>query len=199
MRSLLAQPRPFFFGGVIIGAVFYYMFAWFISESNEIPGLGSFIFANVFFIAFGFTAGVCSSVLLLMFAVLGMSELERDGTDLNTLQTTSYGNALRLVGRGALMFIVVLAQGVRGLLVRFVRASHMFVYELFRIIHSDKRLLCGIDGALGGAIAYLALGSFAPSAGGKVLVVVCGGLIGAALGIANWEIVSKRILRVTQK
>jgi len=71
-----------------------------------------------------------------------------------------------------------------------------FIWHLFKLIHSDKRLLCAIDGTLGGLASYQWLASSAMSSTEQVLVVIFGGLIGAVLGIVNWEFVSKRILHV---
>ena len=74
-----------------------------------------------------------------------------------------------------------------------------FAWHLVKLIHSQERVLCAIDGTLGGAISY---GLFSWLHSGSVpladyaMFVVFGGLIGAAIGVANYEIVSKRVLRV---
>lgn len=72
-----------------------------------------------------------------------------------------------------------------------------FAWHLFKLIHSKKRVLCAIDGTLGGAVSYIWLASSVMSFPEQVMLVIFGGLLGAAFGMANWEIVSKRILRVT--
>ena len=71
-----------------------------------------------------------------------------------------------------------------------------FAWHLFKLIHSEKRALCAIDGTLGGAVSYIWFASSVMSFPEQVVFVVFGGLLGAAFGVANWEIVSKRILRV---
>ena len=71
-----------------------------------------------------------------------------------------------------------------------------FVRQLVRLIHSKKRVLCAVDGTLGGIVSYVWLSGFAGMAAERVLVVVFGGIIGAALGILNWELVSKRVYRI---
>ena len=71
-----------------------------------------------------------------------------------------------------------------------------FAWHLFKLIHSEKRVLCAIDGTLGGAMSYIWFASSAMSFPEQVVFVVFGGLLGAAFGVVNWEIISKRILHV---
>jgi hypothetical protein len=59
-----------------------------------------------------------------------------------------------------------------------------FVRTFFLLVHSDFRLLCGVDAALGCAVGYFF---------GNALV---GGLAGGVIGLINFEIVSKRILHI---
>lgn len=74
----------------------------------------------------------------------------------------------------------------------------IFIWHLFKLIHSEKRVLCAIDGTLGGAIAYVWLHAPAISFFEQAALIFFGGLLGAALGVLNWEIVSKRILHVAE-
>lgn len=88
-----------------------------------------------------------------------------------------------------------LAYGSAGGVLLVARTAKWF----FILVHSRKRVLCGIDSALGATASYWLLGDLAMrSAGstGNLAVCLCGGLIGAALGVANWEIVSRRLLGV---
>ena len=71
-----------------------------------------------------------------------------------------------------------------------------FAWHLFKLIHSEKRVLCAIDGTLGGAASYIWFASSAMSFPEQTVFVIFGGLLGAAFGVANWEIVSKRILHM---
>lgn len=64
---------------------------------------------------------------------------------------------------------------------RFIRE---FVVICFRLIHSELRLLCGVDAALGAAIGY-ACGS-----------AIIGAIAGCLVGIINYELVSKRWLKL---
>lgn len=60
-----------------------------------------------------------------------------------------------------------------------------FCKQLFLLIHSDLRLLCGVDSLIGASVGYFT---------GNVLI---GALVGGVLGVLNYEIVSKRLLKVT--
>lgn len=67
-----------------------------------------------------------------------------------------------------------------------------FVWIVFRQIHSDIRLLCGVDAAIGAAIGYhFQLMFMVP-----LLAVLVGGVVGAVVGVLNFELVSKRWLKV---
>lgn len=70
-----------------------------------------------------------------------------------------------------------------------------FAWHLFKLIHSEKRVLCGVDSAVGAAISFVCLYQSNLNIGAAILIVACGGILGAALGIVNWELVSKRLLR----
>lgn len=60
----------------------------------------------------------------------------------------------------------------------------IFVKTVFILIHSELRLLCGVDAAIGAAIGYLA---------GSVFI---GMITGGIVGILNYEIISRRILHL---
>ena len=113
----------------------------------------------------------------------------------------TYGNVLRWAMKGVgltVQFFVwtlwkELAIGIWMLLCFFGR----FTWYLFKLIHSHKRVLCGADGMLGGMISYVWLISSSSSFTEQFLLVLFGGLLGAVLGVVNWELVSKRVLKVT--
>jgi len=68
-----------------------------------------------------------------------------------------------------------------------VKAAGRFVWLVFCEVHSDVRLLCGLDAAIGAACGYFA---------GSVLI----GLIsGGVMGLVNFEVVSKRVLKLVPK
>lgn len=77
-----------------------------------------------------------------------------------------------------------------------VRFTGIFFVILIRLIHSDKRLLCGVDAAIGTGVAYVTLARPEMTVVQHALVIAAGAMIGAALGVLNYEVVSKRILRL---
>lgn len=62
-----------------------------------------------------------------------------------------------------------------------------FLWKLFKLIHSDVRVLCLIDGAIGGVIGYLF---------GQPLI---GAVFGAAFGMLNYRVVSIWWLKLKPK
>lgn len=65
------------------------------------------------------------------------------------------------------------------------RFLSLFFWKLFLIIHSQERLLCGIDAAIGAALVYFL--HYSP---------LIGAGLGGLFGVMNFEILSKRILKV---
>lgn len=81
--------------------------------------------------------------------------------------------------------------GVKFLLIRALPAFFTFVFTFLRrfffLVHSQERLLCAFDAALGAGIGYLC--------GNPVIGALCGGI----LGVLNFEIVSRRILKLVPR
>ena len=71
-----------------------------------------------------------------------------------------------------------------------------FGWEFFKLIHSKERVLCAIDGTIGGAIAFFCFASTSLTFPQQILVVFFGGLLGAVIGVLNYEIISKRVLHL---
>ncbi len=69
-------------------------------------------------------------------------------------------------------------------LVRVAKMTASFVKHLFFLIHSQLRLLCAADSALGAGIGYFY---------GNAVV---GALAGAVIGVLNFEVISKRLLKL---
>ncbi len=67
---------------------------------------------------------------------------------------------------------------------------------MFKLIHSDERVLCAIDGTLGGVIAYAWLIRPERSFAQNAIAVLFGMVVGAGWGVVNYEILSKRVLKV---
>lgn len=73
------------------------------------------------------------------------------------------------------------------------------IWPAVRAIHSSKRILCGVDGMLGGAASYIWLITPEASISQRVMLILFGGLLGSAFGVLNFEVVSKRLLKLFPK
>lgn len=62
-----------------------------------------------------------------------------------------------------------------------------FVISLTRLIHTDERLLCGVDAAIGASIGYFTANA------------LLGALIGGIFGVLNFEILSKRVFKLVPR
>lgn len=74
-----------------------------------------------------------------------------------------------------------IAVAVTPNVVNFVKK---FSVELFRLVHSELRLLCAVDAAIGTTVGY-----FTGSA-------IIGALAGGLLGVVNYEIITIRVLKL---
>ncbi len=63
-----------------------------------------------------------------------------------------------------------------------------FISSLFRIIHSQARLICGVDSMFGTAIGYIWFHN-----------PIMGGIVGVVLGVINYWVVSIKILKLQPK
>lgn len=79
---------------------------------------------------------------------------------------------------------------------KFLAGIPKFVKNVFILIHTQLRILCAIDGTFGGVIALIMFRSAELSLAGYVCMICFGGLLGTAFGVLNWEIVSKRLLKI---
>lgn len=93
---------------------------------------------------------------------------------------------LWMVPRWVFRITLRIPAGVKAAYLFGVHAAitiRQFAWHLFRLTHSELRLLCGFDAAIGAAIGY-AYGS-----------AIIGALIGGLWGVANFEIFSVRVLK----
>src|ERR1043165_4725792 len=67
---------------------------------------------------------------------------------------------------------------------------------LFKFIHRYERVLCALDGTLGGVITYVRFTSPHNTPMQNVVAVIFGMILGAGWGVLNYEIISKRVLKV---
>lgn len=125
-------------------------------NSSELPFLVSFAVAVSIFVAF--LGGVMRTDLIGIFI--------------------KFGNPVAVF----VYWPVVILRHLPAALWRAAIFIAVFAKALFLTIHSDERLLCGIDAAIGASIGY-----FVGSA-------VIGALAGGVFGVINYEIVSKRII-----
>lgn len=107
----------------------------------------------------------------------------------NTYVEPTYQNIYRLMLRGLWICIYFVLWEMWILAPKFLK-------NLFILIRSHKRVVYGIDCAIGVTLTYILLGSKAVTPGQQAMVVICGGIIGAAIGVLDYEIVSKRLLHL---
>lgn len=112
----------------------------------------------------------------------------------------TYANAYRWIAKGIGVILFFFAWTVPKHLVigilKVIQLCVLFLWRLFKLIHSEKWVLCATDGTLGGLASYLWLAPSTTTFSGHVVLVLFGGLLGEVFGVANWEIVSKRILHI---
>ena len=94
---------------------------------------------------------------------------------------------LRLLPKYVVLCLIWLVKGMLrlpGFIWKTIVILASFLKTLFILIHSEIRLLCGIDAAIGAAIEYFA---------GSVII---GALVGGVFGLLNYEIISVRVLHL---
>lgn len=74
-----------------------------------------------------------------------------------------------------------------------ITTAFHFVHLLIRFIYSHERVLCGFSCAMGVAITYHLLYKPGMPLHQAAIVVLCGGAIGAMIGVIQLEIISKRV------
>lgn len=89
-----------------------------------------------------------------------------------------------VVPRAMLKGVRLIATMGPGLIVKGAVTVARFFWYLFILIHSEVRLLCGLDAAFGAAVGFYF---------GNAIV---GALAGGMFGVINYEVVSKRWLKL---
>ena len=207
--DFLAQPHPFGYPAFVIVAV-----AYIIVLGTAIQSATGFMEVALLAVILLIPAAVGFFLLFCFFvlpAVLGakaerkfwctmgnlyeLKKLTKAGFEDTTL---TYRNAYRWMFKG---WWVILSFVLWRMWWMAICVIFLFIFELIRLIHSNERLLCAVDGTLGGLIALWLSSQYdlAASASTSVFIVLCGGAIGAALGVANWEIISKRYFGFEQQ
>lgn len=191
-KEWVCEPHPFLYLGAPIAFCLTFLVVRFMGipwqNANDLLDL---VTVHVF--VYGVTF-----VGLLFFAYLVLVELAELGgvyvpmLGLGGSKPLSYSEGYSSVGQGLWRVVKCMVVTVVMLPMILVR----FVWRFFRLVHSDKRLLCGVDGMLGGVASYGWLISPQMSVAEVVIMVISGGLLGALFGVLQWEIVSKRVLKV---
>ncbi len=215
MITWLLRPHPFIYPGLLTVP---FAAPW-VSKEFMTGGQTSSLTVYAVFGLILLEVFLAVNAIVLFLVFLGAREVEKKywipfffGTDQEMFsearlirngykeEQLTYVNAVRwmLEGVGLLLFWVgfLIWRYVFEALWNGIGILALSCYYLFRFVHSEKRLLCGIDAALGGILSYWFLYSSSSTLGEWVVVVFCGGILGAVCGIVNWEIISKRILHV---
>lgn len=87
--------------------------------------------------------------------------------------------AIRRTPRAVAVVAVTIGRG----LFAFIRFVPRFGWQVFIRVHSEMRILCGTDAALGAAVGYFA---------GSALI---GAIVGGLFGVVNYAFVTERWLR----
>jgi len=164
-------------------------------------GLCTFI---VTAIVMGAVAGTCFLYMATaLLAAVGIEYVEKgrivDGLN-DEFADVSYGRFWTLVTKGAgAVLAFLLWRAEIALVVGFwkkVVALAKALWTLFKLIHRYERVLCAIDGTLGGVVAYVLLIRPERSLAQNAVAVLFGMVLGVGWGLINYEVVSKRILKV---
>lgn len=200
------KSNPVYLLAIVCGFIFGLLTFIFLDATTDVKvPIGSNVFLS--FLT-SLLASIFSCLSITGFASLGANSDEIEINTPETLNNYSYGIIISWVGRGLLILVKLLAIflfwkmwkwiaiGIAYAIWYSIKFSGIFLYKLFYLIHSYKRLLCAVDGSLGGVLTYWLMRAKHLTVQEFILVVVCGGIMGAGIGLLNWELVSKRLLKV---
>lgn len=217
-KTWLSRPHPFFYTGAVLALPFAFLNGPYLFEMAKGPGT-SVLSVILLLVAYGEVAMILGAPFSI-FAFIGARVVERcywtptmenSGGDQQKWfaelrekgyreVSLTYTNAARWTAKGVLatmkFFVWTLCKYLAIAAWATICFLGRFAWHLFKLIHSEKRVLCAIDGTLGGAVSYIWFASSAMTFPEQAVFAIFGGLLGAAFGVANWEIVSKRILHV---
>ncbi len=134
------------------------------------------VIAGSLFQAVGIGTNLCI-LLAFAFSLAGLTVPAFEAAEPRWYPKTSSRELLRTYSSPCVLYRNVprIACAAPGFVASFAR-------ELFVRIHSERRLLCGVDACLGAGIGYVT---------GSVIV---GALVGGVLGVINYELVTLRWL-----
>jgi hypothetical protein len=186
--SALFLAEAAFFGGIIIGAI-----AALGAQSAE---------RKYWLLGEGLTGDAWQSALRRVEKLksLGLTEAPLTHANLFRWQVKGMLVIIRFLSWTVWKYLAIgVAVGLAYVAISVFRASRFlpgFIIELLRLIHSQKRLVCAIYGTTGGIVNYYSFVSVSHTFAEKAMLVLCGGIFGAALGTAGREFVAKRVFRI---
>lgn len=221
VRGWSLDPHPLFYYWIttitimIWGCMIYKIF----SSETELNLGNSFLFM-ILLVEFNIVPSLFVLLLTLIFALIGarvgekcfwfpfsMLDDKSQESEAKKLEKEGYRKEV-LTGKNFFRWIM---KGVGLTILFFVWTAWKYLFigiglllcfwgrsgwEFFKLIHSKKRVLCAIDGTIGGTVVFFCFGSTPLIFSQQILVVFFGGLLGAVIGVLNYEIVSKRILHL---
>lgn len=187
----LKQPHPFAYSTAAVGAVFYALLnIAALSPATMTAQIGAVVVSLYL-----------AMILVAFLSLVGFS-VERRGDDVSLARVlendvSPYRHIALLMAKGLGLVILYVPVGliVVGLW-RLVPFLGRFAWEVVKLIHSKERMLCGVDSAIAAAVSYFLFAVSAETLASQVVLVIFGGVLGAALGVINFEIVSKRVLKL---
>ncbi|MBI4142762.1 hypothetical protein HY480_02725 [Candidatus Uhrbacteria bacterium] len=213
LRTFTSKPRPFFwlpFGGATIAFdALIFLERW----GAPLPQYPSYAegFVVHWLVGTSLLVGVCFGFLIHICAMLGVTARRR--TDLDFARrihpvdfnpaavmgmSASYSLALRFYATAAWNAVYGTYALVRLVLVTFP-------WAVIHRIHQDARLICMVDGPLGGVLVYAALRAQYGSAllevspARQLTWILLGGIAAAVLGLVNALVIAPAIMRLAHE
>ena len=209
VKRWLKEPHEVIYSGLVAGApLAAYAFSLLHAEiqrgilTGEFTNMGQARKVYVFTVLISGAVIFCVTTLQMTLAYIGARHwekcffsLEPDSSGEQLInkglreKPLTYRNYWRWAGEGTLL--------VGGYSMKFVFWTvwkeggcffGRFIYNLFVIIHSEKRLMWGVDSALGGGTAYLWLAASVETSLEQAMLICFGGILGAAFGALNREL-----------
>jgi len=224
IHEFFSKPRPFLFGDLLISVILSIATAM-MMMSDQLTTFGSVIFLSgmtfIFFIAIAAMQALSIQLLLdcrnstkekwkLRAKVSpGVNEVLKANFPFEMLiASISWKHMLELhldvfmsIVIDALYFVgyvIVVATAIAPVAIYF---SGKFFWYLFKIIHSDHRLICGVNGPLGGLVVFFTLWAYHGSnfaaipAWEKIIWVIAAGIVSICFGLVAHFFIGLRWLK----
>jgi hypothetical protein len=142
-------------------------------------------------------------VLTTLFVAFGIEVVEKKrivGSFNHEVVGMTYARYWTLAAKGFGLVLTFLLWDMEILLIKElckgIVALATGLRTLFILIHRYERVLCSIDGTLGGVVAYVWLISPQRTVLQNAVAILFGIVLGVGWGVVNYEIVSKRVLKL---